>query len=212
MPQADSYSAGRAMATKPAPQFKERRSDNRIVTVCRHVKIEHGGDEGLARCRNISARGMALDTSIPLNLNDQVIVTFCRTELSGKVVWLGGNDCGIAFDEPVDCEQLLHNAALDTIRGASRPHRLKTNLPAKVAYEGRTRPTTVADVSVRGMKIAHDGDFQPGLHVRVILNSGCEKEGVVRWSRDNIAGIILLDPFAVEDLGSVQRLSCGSPP
>ena len=206
MPQADFRSSNRALTTEPAPRSESRCNDGRITTVYRHVKIEHDGDEGLARCRNISAGGMRLNASIPLNLNDHVIVTFCRTELTGQVVWLSGNDCGIAFDQPVDCEQLLHNAALDTIRGASRPHRLRASLPAKVAYEGKTCPTMVADISVRGMKIAHEGDFQPGLHVRVILNNGCEKEGVVRWSKDNIAGVILLDPFAVEDLGSVQRL------
>lgn len=33
--------------------------------------------------------------------------------------------------------------------------------------------------------------FHPGLKVRIVLDGGGEKEGVVRWSRNNLAGWLL---------------------
>ncbi|MDB5725272.1 MAG: PilZ domain protein [Novosphingobium sp.] len=193
----------------------DRRGDHRIKTVYRLVKVEHDEDEGLARCRNLSDGGVKLDLAMPLDLNDRVTIGFSsETQIAGRVIWLSGDSCGVAFDEPIDSSQLLrsdmiaNSQRLANQKPRNRSPRLKTNLPAKIAYYGTTRNAVVKDVSVRGMKIANDGNFHPGLNVRVILADGREKEGVVRWSRDNIAGVLLLDPFGVEELGSVHRL-CG---
>ena len=188
------------------PPLVGRRQSCRTKTVYRLVKVVHDGAEGLARCRNLSDGGMKLNVSIPLDLNDQVTVTLSTTELSGRVIWVNGKDCGIAFDEPVDCARLLESATQESAATSARPPRLNTNLPATINVFGETSKAIVSDISVRGMKIANDGNFQPGLKVRVILDNGYERDAVVRWSRDNIAGVMLLEPFNVDDLGSVQRL------
>ena len=197
----------------------DRRGDQRIKTVYRLMKVEHrvagGQDEGLARCRNLSDGGVKLDLAMPLNLNDGVTICFSAdTQIDGRVIWLSGDSCGIAFDRPIDSGQLLrsdmiaNNLRVTNEKPRNRSPRLKTNLPAKIAYHGTMREAVVTDVSVRGMKIANDGNFHPGLNVRVILADGREKEGVVRWSHDNVAGVMLIEPFGVEELGSVHRL-CG---
>jgi hypothetical protein len=212
-----SYGSGILDALGTAPD--DRRRDRRIKTVYRLVKVEHdsanGRDEGLARCRNLSDGGAKLDLAMPLELNDRVTISFSpETLIEGRVIWISGDSCGVAFDERVDSTQLLRSDMssggdpFTEERPRNRPPRLKTNLPAKIAYHGAIHDAVVTDVSVRGMKIANDGNFHPGLNVRVILADGREKEGVVRWSQDNVAGVMLLDPFGVEELGSVHRL-CG---
>ena len=216
-----SYGNGILDALGTAPD--DRRQDRRIKTVYRLVKVEHdsaeGHDEGLARCRNLSDGGAKLDLAMPLQLNDRVTISFSpMAPIDGRIIWISGDSCGVAFDERIDSTRLLHSDVVSTdgLNGRSveqgiqrsRSPRLKTNLPAKIAYHGATHKAVVTDVSVRGMKIANDGNFHPGLNVRVILADGREKEGVVRWSRDNVAGVMLLDPFGVEELGSVHRL-CG---
>jgi hypothetical protein len=57
------------------------------------------------------------------------------------------------------------------------------------------------------MQITAADAFEPGLRVRVILEGGRECEGVVRWSQDNVAGLMLLDPLPIKELGSVRALS-----
>lgn len=184
----------------------DRRADARFLTVYRLVKVQHDGDEGLGRCRNISDGGARLELHMDLELGEHVTVAFSPFDsVTGKVVWVAGNDYGIEFDESVDCLGLLGNAAGRP--APPRAPRLATNLPAKVIYPGGSCNSVVSDLSVRGMKIASTQEFHPGLHVRVMLSGGRETEGVVRWTRDNVAGVMLLDPFSVEELGSVKRLS-----
>jgi hypothetical protein len=183
----------------------DRRTDMRFLTVYRIVKVEHAGDEGLGCCRNISDGGAKLELHMDLYLGDKVTVAFSSEHLlCGKVVWARGNDYGIAFDKPVDCMALLGGTAMPSRSASPRAPRLNTSLPARISYDGGTCCSVVSDISVRGMKIA--SGFEPGLRVRVILDGGRECEGIVQWTQDNVAGVLLLEPFRIEDLGSVQRL------
>lgn len=183
----------------------DRRGDARFLTVYRLVKVQHANDEGLGRCRNISDGGARLELHMDLRLGDGISIAFTPMDVvSGRIVWIMGKDYGIEFDEPIDCLDVLGHTR---DQAAMRPPRLSTNLPARVAYEGGVCRSVVSDLSVRGMKIASTHEFHPGLRIRVILSGGRESEGVVRWTRDNIAGVMLLDPFSVEELGSVKRLT-----
>lgn len=194
-------------ADEPQVLSPDRRGDARFLTVYRLVKVHYAGDEGLGRCRNISDGGARLELHMDLHLGDRISILFSPLDIvSGRVVWIMGNDHGIEFDTPIDCLSLLGSAR---DHAAPRAPRLATNLPARVAYNGGSCRSVVSDLSVRGMKIASTQQFRPGLHVRVILSGGRESEGVVRWTRDNIAGVMLLEPFSVEELGSVRRLSQG---
>lgn len=194
----------------PAPEelqalFPDRRIDPRFLTVYRLVKVQHAGDEGLGRCRNISDGGARLELHMDLYLGDRITIAFsAHDSVDGRIVWAMGNDYGIAFDAPIDCLSLLGRTRDET---TPRAPRLATNLPARITYDGGTCRSVVSDVSVRGMKIASRREFHPGLRVRVMLDGGRESEGVVRWTRDNVAGVMLLDPFAVEELGSVKALA-----
>jgi hypothetical protein len=190
---------------------QERRSATRTMTIYRLVQVAHDGDEGLARCRNISDTGMRLDVKMPMAVNDKVRVTFSPTfALSGRIVWREGSDCGVAFERPIDCAELLHRSALEA-RTETREHTLNAHLPASVLVDGRTCPTLVSDISQHAMTLTQDGTLTPGLRVWIILQCGAEKAGVVQWVDDSSAGVMLLDPFSVDDLGSIRalELSCG---
>jgi hypothetical protein len=72
--------------------------------------------------------------------------------------------------------------------------------------DGYSHQTLVSDISQRGMKVTHDGRLRPGLSVRVILRCGANKAGIVRWANDTLAGLLLSEPFSVDDLGSKLSL------
>lgn len=52
----------------------------------------------------------------------------------------------------------------------------------------------------------HDGSLTEGLNVKITLASGLDRCGIVRWVKDKVAGVMLLEPLSVEALGSVQTL------
>jgi hypothetical protein len=183
------------------------REARRTWTIYRLLRVKCDGDEGLARCQNISDGGAMLELTMPLQLNDNIEMLFAPNALlSGKVVWLNGNACGIAFDQEIDSSLLLEQSARPRRAQGCRPPRLNSDIPAKVQMDGVSRKTVVRDISQHGMKVDHDGSFCPGLRVNVLLPGGTECSAVVRWAQGNHAGLMLIDPFAVEDLGSLRAL------
>lgn len=69
----------------------------------------------------------------------------------------------------------------------------------------------VTDVSQRGVGFAHDGEFHPGMHVMILLEDGRERRGVVRWSTDQNAGMMLVEPLADLELEETGPHLASSP-
>lgn len=62
-----------------SPEEDERRNGQRTRTIYRLVHIGCTGDEGLARCRNISDGGVGLRLIMPVQLNDEITIAFSPT-------------------------------------------------------------------------------------------------------------------------------------
>lgn len=185
----------------------DRREGPRMRTVLRIAPVAVGNQQGLARVRNISDGGMKLDLTLPILLGDRVRVELSEdVVLMGAVVWTNGDECGLKFDQPIDSIAALRESSDATRAPGARPPRLPTDISALVVTERGPSAVKVQNVSQRGMKIVHDGSFTPGLHVRVRLPSGIERRGVVRWIKDDAAGLMLTDHLTVRELGNVNEL------
>jgi hypothetical protein len=185
----------------------DQRASQRTLTIYRLVQIDSAGDRGFARCRNISDSGVRLELTMPLEMGQRVEIAFSPSNiLWGRVVWKVGHSCGIAFDAEVDSAAVLSRSAAELHGDRARPMRLNANLPARVSLDGATRDTMVKDISQRGVKITHDGTFHRGMSVRVVLASGAERDGIVQWTRNDMAGVYFIEPFSVDDLGSISAL------
>jgi hypothetical protein len=177
----------------------DRRVGTRIVTVCRLVKVHTSTGEGIARCRNISNGGVSIETHMPVRPRDRVTISFSPdVEVEGRFAWIDGSEIGVAFDTPVDCVALLRETAPSKPR--MRSPRLQTALPASVSFPGGQCGALVSNISLQGMKVSHDGQFHPGLNVTVMLADGRERRAMVCWTRDDAAGLQLLDRFRLEEL------------
>lgn len=192
---------------RPVPGNSEARESPRVRTVYRVVRIETDQDTGFARVRNMSDGGMKLSLTMPVTLGDVIRVGLTdETELEGRVVWTNGNDCGLQFAHNVDSVRVLRETAQHCRATQIRAPRLRAGLRAVATTEQGMKPVRVEDVSLRGMKLVHDGSFTPGLPVKVSFGSGIERRGVIRWANDTMAGLMLLEQFAVEDLGAISAL------
>ena len=185
----------------------ERRAALRQRAVYRVAHVHARDDDGLARVLNISDEGVGLKLHIPVMLGDMVTVQLAeRVTFVGRVVWTCGADCGLRLEDPIDSEALLKELAVQANSKAQRALRIAVDKPAVARSEAGLRRIQVQDVSQYGMKIQHDGSFAEGLRVKVTMQSGTERRGVVRWSRDGIAGLMLLEPFSASELGSTKNL------
>ena len=90
----------------------DQRREDRSRMVYRLVHVEIAGDEGLARCRNISDSGMKLELTMPVRIGAAVKVAFSASfRCVGRVVWARGRECGVAFDYPIDSSAVLCGSA-----------------------------------------------------------------------------------------------------
>jgi hypothetical protein len=210
---ASSIDAGPNNRSAKLRAMRDRRSAQRTLTIYRLVHVEHERDQGLGRCRNISDTGMKLDVHMAVAVGERVKVTFSPSlAVSGRIAWCELNECGVMFDERVDCAALLQQSSLEMHSDGAREPRLQATAKAKVIVDGQLLATVLDDISLHGMKVAHVPNLRPGLRVWVILECGAERAAVVRWVRGGHAGLFLSDPFSVEELGSVCALSAGTRP
>ena len=186
----------------------DRRASPRIRLVCFDVRLVRGGRVGLYRARNISDAGMMLRTCTRFEPGERVLVELAEPfAIEGKVSWAEDKSCGIEFVRPIDCAALLSAQAerkRDDRRGGGL--RLATMRLATAYAENGIRAVRVTNVSHRGMGLAHDGFLEEGMLLKLIVESGIERSGRVRWSKDGRAGLRVLEPLTCEELERVGRL------
>jgi hypothetical protein len=194
------------LACTEAADACDLRESNRTRTVLRVVKIQSSKHEGLARLQNISDGGVLLRHNLPLVPGEGVTVFFAdETSFAAKVIWADGEHCGAQFEEVIDCAALLVEMADQTRKGKMRPVRLSTDILGVAYTESGIHSVRVKDLSQRGIKVQHRSDFADGLSIKILLESGLERYGVVRWSKAGVAGIQLLQPLSLDELGSSKR-------
>lgn len=179
-----------------AGRMRDRRAQIRGRTA-RLVQVAHEGDAAYARCRDFSDIGMKLDLTAPLELNAQVSIALSPSiVLFGTVAWSSGNECGIAFDGPVDSAGLIE-AVDETRRGGETPAML--DLLSGRQAQGRAAATQGEAHHPRGIR------FEAGLAVTVMTGPNQEQRGKVRWAKGNIAAV----EFAIAEVDEYQASQQG---
>lgn len=182
----------------------ERRAGQRLRTVYRVARVHVDGRCGLARVHNLSDDGLMLSTQLALGLSSAIAVDLSETcTLHGHVAWHDAGRCGVRFATSIDGAELLRRLQQEQRLAKSRHLRLPLERAVMVTSELGIQIARARDISQRGIKLVHDGRFSPGLHVKIHIAPNLERRGVVRWSRDGVAGCILTDYLSVEDLGSL---------
>lgn len=189
----------------PRAARAERRDKPRIITLYRIARLSTDLDEGLCRVQNISDFGMGLTTELELCCGGSVRVMLSDTvALSGTVLWAESGQVGIRFAERVDAAAILQRLVSERLTGKHRQPRVPVNAVGFATAETGIQAVRVLNVSQKGMRVAHDGSFVPGLHVKILLENGIERRGVVRWSENATAGLQLLEPIRYQDLQSAS--------
>lgn len=184
----------------------DRRGADRYRTVWRIAKIVRDGDAGLWRVRNMSDRGMMLAADVPVAVGEQLEIALSdAVVVRGHVVWSDQGRCGVEFDEQVDVADVLKRLAAEQRASGYRQPRLPVHTQAQATTEEGTTAIELVDLSQSGAGFVHDGHFEVGKEIELVLASGIRRKAIVRWSRGNRGGLWLTQPLERTDLESIRR-------
>jgi hypothetical protein len=181
-----------------APRPPERRQATRHLTILRVGVLVAGGERELCLIRNISAGGLMAHVYSRRGSGESVTVELKSNEcIPGRVVWSEGPNIGIAFDTPIDLEEILSSQAVLDNGWRPRMPRIEVDRLATVRCGARTYAVNTCDISQGGVKVESDEPLEAGSEVVLTLDRFRPVPGVVRWCRDGVAGIsfIHLIPF-----------------
>lgn len=191
---------------------RERRTGNRLRTICRVALITRAGDVGLWRVRNISDTGLMLTANVPMHSGEAIEIGLSETvSITGRIVWAEKGDCGVAFTHKINAAELLHSLAVE--QRAKRYRALRLPIKAEAALIAGTERYRIVlvNLSQHGASFHANGDVKSGLEVDLSLCGGkLRRRALIRWTRAQRGGLWFSHPLSLIDLESVKRLLRGS--
>lgn len=190
----------------PSSSAPDRRDGSRYRTVWRIAKVTRDGDAGLWRVRNMSDGGMMLAVDVPVSVGERLEIALSETVvIHGRVAWCEEGRCGVAFDSAIDGADVLKRLAAEQRAGDYRAPRLPVHTRAQLVTDGGSSDIELADLSQNGAGFVHDGHFDVGKPLELVLPGGIRRKAIVRWSRAGRGGLWLTEPLERADLESIRR-------
>ena len=188
------------------PAFQERAV--RQMTVLINAGVRCGEDDGLCRIRNVSAAGMNIETSLPLNVDDAVtIVLQSGRTLDSNVRWIRDGRVGLSCDaDPASALQQERAAPLDDM--AIGALCFERHLPVQLSVHGFAHLCDLDSISIRHAVLTSvRTNVQPPQVVTIsIMGLGdlpatirARKDGVVLARFNAPVSFGLFDPWLVSE-------------
>jgi PilZ domain-containing protein len=185
--------------SREAPSPPDRRNSTRHLKILRVGTVVTDERRELCLIRNISAGGVMAHVYSTFTINQEVSVALKSDHmLAGKVVWIKDGNIGIAFDDPIDVEDMLSNASLTENGLLPRKPRIEVDWLATVRAGAKITWVTVRDISQGGIKFESDTPIEPGQQVVLTIDRFRSIPGMLRWYEDGQGGISFneLVPFS----------------
>jgi hypothetical protein len=183
--------------------------DMSLATVYRVARLIVADEQRFARVHRISNDAVELSSGLELTPGQAILVDFSETtSVDARVSERHGQRCILMFERRINCAEVLRQLVAEARSSRARPLRLVIPQTATRATSAMgVHSLELQDISQRGMKVRHDGSFQPGLRVLVQLPNGRECRGIVRWTRDDRSGLQLIDTLSTEELTAVGNIA-----
>lgn len=184
----------------------DRRAGERYCSVWRIAKVTRDDDIGLWRVRNMSDRGMMMAADVPLMIGERLHIALSETvAMRGEIVWVRGGQCGIAFDQAIEVENVLKTLAVEQRESGYRQPRLPFDREAVVVLNGETRPIRLVNLSQSGAGFVYDRPLEVGKPLGLLIAGDVRRTAIVRWMRGQHGGLWLTEPLGQADLESIRQ-------
>ena len=151
--------------------------------------------------RKISAGGAVLHVDYEVEVGDRLELELMTGEqLAGTVAWRRGFEVGLRFDAPVDVFAIIAQDIVSQPGERRRMPRVETVVSALLETAAGTELVTTRDISQGGVKIDIPFDLKAEERVLITVDGLPALQGVVRWSRDAVAGVAFVPELRWQEL------------
>jgi hypothetical protein len=151
--------------------------------------------------RKISAGGAVLHVDYEVEVGDRLELELMTGEqLGGTVAWRRGFEVGLRFDAPVDVFAIIAQDIVSQPGERRRMPRVETVCSALLETSAGTELVTTRDISQGGVKIDIPFDLRAEERILITVDGMPPLPGVVRWSRDGVAGVAFVPELRWQEL------------
>jgi len=151
--------------------------------------------------RKISAGGAVLHVDQEVEIGQTLELELMTGELlAGTVAWRRGSEVGLSFEAPIDVFAIIAQDIVSQPGERRRMPRVETVCSALLETAKGTELVTTRDISQGGAKIDVPFALVPDERVMLTVDGLPPIQGVVRWTRHNVAGIAFLPELRWQEL------------
>ena len=184
-----------------------RRAFPRVDTLSLFGKIDHLGRTSPCVVRNISEAGAMLDVTVPLRVQDEIMLEFRGMEPTrAEVRWSRGSTIGVVLKIQRPITDMLQPKGRH--RQQPRDPRFALRAPARVRVGPRLLLVDTIDISQSGVKLRLNEDLPVG-QIALFNIGGLAKPslGRVCWGKSGSSGIHFKDALSASDLSHLLTLN-----
>ena len=156
------------------------------------VRVRRAEVSAFCQARELSKQGVLLITGLSFAPGERIDIGFSETlTLPGTILGTCGAKVTVVFTKVIDPSRVIAAIASGRHHGRPRSERARVNLIAAIVGSAGQRTVRVLDLSIDGMRIAHDSDLRAGDEFEIVLEGGPARQATVRWVNRNMAGLSL---------------------
>ena len=157
----------------------------------------HSGVRLDCEIRKISALGATLGSNLVPPLGERISVEIATGQRpAGKIAWTGRGEIGVRFDDSIDVVALLNRQLVNQTPERRTMPRLEVRTAAHVKCGENFRPAMLRNISAHGLQLEGEDLPTAGSYVSIFSDGLNIPAGEVMWSRDNLAGVELLEELS----------------
>lgn len=158
------------------------------------VALYEGATAKPCTVRKISPLGATIRGSGTRVVGEQVAVELPTGQrAAGTVDWTSGDEAGVRFRQPIDMLALLNRKLLEETAERRKMPRVELRCAVGVKWGINVAAATLRNISAKGLQIEGDGMPPRDTFVSLFIDGLNVPAGEVVWTKDNLAGIELMD-------------------
>lgn len=191
-----------------APFHPERplaKRSERTLTMLIVAKLRAGNREGICRVRNVSKGGMMIESRMPLDCGQPVMLDVRdQAGLQGSIAWVRGERSGIRLESELALDGLLSappaRPSRVTRTKVGRGPRLEVQCEVEVELASGRLKAALKDISQGGAKLSMPLVVQRDERLLLMIPGLPMKLALVRWAGSEI-GVAFAEPLSFGTLG-----------